>query len=159
MHAALLLIMALMAAPASAQDWDYYANLRFGYQIDIPPGYVGLGESDNGDGQEFQRRRGAQRLVIWGGLLETGNESFEAEVNRLMQQAEAGAWHVTYQVTTPQWASFSAIKGARVHYQRMILLCDRQSYGSFSAEYSLRNLAEMDPIIDRLVGSLRGNCP
>ncbi|MDB5589120.1 MAG: hypothetical protein JWP26_4090 [Devosia sp.] len=152
------LLIALIAAPASAQDWGHYDNSRYGYSVEIPPEYLGQGESGNDDGQEFQRVRGAQRLTIWGGLLGTVNEAFEAEVKWRMAQEEAGAWHVTYQATTPEWASFSAIKGFRILYQRMIMLCDRQSFAAFSLEYSVRDSAAMDPVVDKLVGSLRGAC-
>ena len=149
------LLLALLVAPASAQDWGHYDKGRYGYSIAIPPDYLGQGESDNGDGQEFQRRRGAQRLTVWGGTV---NESFEAEVKWQMEQAEAGAWHVTYQAVTAEWASFSAIKGFRILYQRMILLCDRQSYAAFSLEYSVRDSASVDAVVETLVGSLRGAC-
>jgi hypothetical protein len=40
----------------------------------------------------------------------------------------------------------------------MILLCDRQSYAAFRLEYSTRDLASMNGVVDRLVGSLRGAC-
>lgn len=152
------LLIALIAAPASAQDWGHYDNSRYGYSVEIPPDYLGQGESDNGDGQEFQRVRGAQRLTIWGGLLDTVNETFEAEVKWRMEQEEAGTWNVTYQAVTPEWASFSAIKGSRILYQRMVLLCDRQSYAAFRLEYSVRDLAAMNGVVDKLAGSLRGVC-
>lgn len=151
-------LLALLVAPASAQDWGRYDNDRYGYSVGIPPDYLGQGESDNGDGQEFQRVRGAQRLTVWGGLLGVVNESFEAEVKWHMEQDEAGAWNETYRAVTPEWASFSAIKGSRILYQRMILLCDRQSYAAFRLEYSTRDLASMNGVVDRLVGSLRGAC-
>jgi hypothetical protein len=152
------LLLALLVGPASAQDWGRYDNDLYGYSVAIPPDYLGQGESGNGDGQEFQRRRGAQRLTIWGGLLGVLNESFEAEVNWHMEQDEAGAWNVTYQAVTPEWASFSAIKGSRILYQRMILLCDRQSYAALRLEYSTRDLASMNAVVDKLVGSLRAAC-
>ena len=158
MRTLIFALLALLVAPASAQDWGRYDNDRYGYTIAIPPDYLGQGESGNGDGQEFQRRRGAQRLTIWGGPLGTVNEGFEAEVKWRMEQAEAGAWHVTYRVVTAEWASFSAIKGFRILYQRMIMLCDRQSYAAFSLEYSVRDTASMDGVVDKLVGSLRSAC-
>ncbi|MDB5528814.1 MAG: hypothetical protein JWR51_1917 [Devosia sp.] len=151
-------LLALLVGPASAQDWGHYDNDRYGYSVAIPPDFLGQGESDNGDGQEFQHRRGAQRLTIWGGLLGVGNESFEAEVKWHMEQDEAGTWNVTYQAVTPEWASFSAIKGSRILYQRMILLCDRQSYAAFRLEHSARDIARMNGVVDKLVGSLQSVC-
>jgi hypothetical protein len=151
-------LLALLVAPVSAQDWGNYNNSRYGYSVAIPPDYLGQGESDNGDGQQFLRLAGAQRLTVWGGLLGVPNDGFEAEVKWRMEQAEVGKWNVTYQAVTSQWASFSAIKGSRILYQRMILLCDRQSYAAFSLEYSVRDLAAMNGVVDRLVGSLQGVC-
>jgi hypothetical protein len=153
-----LLFVATFSVPASAQDWGHYGNGRFGYDIDIPPDYLGQGESDNGDGQEFQRLRGAQRLTVWGGLLGVVSENFEAEVKSQMQDAEAGDWNLTYQATTAQWASFSGIKNRRILYQRAILLCDRQSYAAFRLEYSQQDLAKMNSVVEKLVGSLRADC-
>lgn len=154
MRALILIIFALLAPPVFAQNWGHYDNDRYGYSLDIPPDYLGQGESDNGDGQEFLRVRGAQRLTVWGGLLGAANADFEAEVDWRMAQAEADGWNLTYQATTPEWASFSAIKGGRVLYQRMILLCDRQSYAAFRAQYSRREVANMNVVIETLVRSL-----
>ena len=39
----------------------------------------------------------------------------------------------------------------------MIALCDGQSYAAFRAEYGVRDRAEMDPVIEQLVASLRGS--
>ena len=147
---------ALFAVPALAQGWGHYDNGRFGYGIDVPPGFAGDGESDNGDGQSFYDPRGAKGLVVWGGNL-LGD--FEGEVASAMDYAQTeNAWNITYQTTTPRWASFSGIKGIRVLYQRMILLCDGTSYAAFRAEYSVAETTEMDPVINRLVQTLRAGC-
>jgi len=151
-------LIALLAVPASAQDWGSYGNSRYAYQIAVPPDFVGQGESSNGDGQEFQKRRGAQRLTAWGGLLGVLNDNFEAEVKSRMEQDEVGSWRVTYQAVTAEWASYSAINGSRILYQRMILLCDRQSYAAFRLEYSVRDSVSMDAVVSTLVGSLRPVC-
>ena len=158
MRILIFVLLALFAAPALAQDWGHYDNSRYGYGIDIPPDYQGQGESGNGDGQLFQRVRGAQRLAVWGGLLGVANADFESEVKWRMDQAADDGWNLTYQATTPQWASFSALKGPRVLYQRMVLLCDRQSYAAFAAQYSARDMADMNLVIENLVHSLRGDC-
>lgn len=149
----ILLILALLTTPALAQGWERYDNARFGYAIDIPPGFSGDGESDNGDGQGFQNAAKAQGLVVWGGYL---MGEFEAEVASAMAFAEDDAWNITYQATTPRWASFSGLKGFRILYQRMILLCDGSSYAAFRAEYSVTDSPEMEPVIDKLVQTLKG---
>ena len=151
----ILIILALMTMPALAQGWDSYANARFGYTIDIPPGFSGSGESDNGDGQAFAAQGKPTDLLVWGGNL---LEDFESEVAQRMQWDQDEAWNITYQATTPRWASWSAIKGFRIVYRRMVLLCDGTSYAAFRAEYSVTDSAEMDPVVEKLVQSLRGNC-
>jgi len=155
MRILLVLLFALLAAPTFAQDWDHYENGRFGYGIDIPPGFTGDGGSDNGDGQSFYNPAGAQGLVVWGGSL---MGDFEGEVASAMDYAGAeNGWYITYQATTPRWASFSGVKGSRILYQRMILLCDGSSYAAFRAEYSVVGATEMDGVIEKLVRTLRAD--
>lgn len=151
MRLILALLVALFAAPVLAQD--RYDNARFDYGIDIPPGYAGQGESANGDGQTF-RKSGQAALSVWGGYL-LGD--FEDDVNMAMQSAEADAWNVTRQATTPRWAEFSAIKGIRILYQRIVLLCGGTSYASFRVDYLVTDSAAMEADINLLSRSLRGN--
>lgn len=153
MRFALLALLTLLATPAFAQGWDHYDNSRYGYGVDIPPGYVGGGESDNGDGQVFGREASAQTLIVWGGLLV---EEFETEVGQRMAWTTEEGWNIAYQATTPRWASYSAVQGSRILYQRMILLCDGGSYAAFRAEYSTRDAGDMDAVIEKLAQSLRG---
>jgi hypothetical protein len=75
-----------------------------------------------------------------------------------MDFAQGEGWNITYQAATPRWASFSGLNGSRILYQRMLLLCDGSSYAAFRAEYSVADRAEMDPVVERLVSSLRGTC-
>jgi len=155
MRAVALILFALLTTPALAQGWQTYGNARFGYLIDIPPAFSGLGESDNGDGQAFAADGKPIDLLVWGGYT---LEGFDAETAQRMRWDEDEAWNITYQATTPGWASWSAIKGSRILYQRMVLLCDGSSYAAFRAEYSVTDSADMDPVIERLVRSLRGSC-
>lgn len=150
-----VLLLALAAMPASAQGWDRYGNTRFDYSVDIPPGFAGDGESDNGDGQSFYKPAGAQGLLVWGSAL-AGD--FEGQASSAMDYAIAeNGWNITYQAITPRWASFSAVRGSRVFYQRLVMLCDGASYAAFRAEYSVADTADMTPTIERMVQSLRGN--
>jgi hypothetical protein len=155
MRIILTLIFALLALPAFAQSWDRYDNARFGYGVDIPPGFSIQGESDNGDGVTYAAAGRPTYLVIWGGHL---SSDFETETAQRMAWDADEAWNVTYQATTPRWASWSAIKGSRILYQHMVQLCDATSYAAFRAEYSVTDTAVMDGAIERMVGSLGGNC-
>ncbi|SEP85396.1 hypothetical protein SAMN05428969_1203 [Devosia sp. YR412] len=149
-----LLLFALITIPALAQDWRAYDNARFGYSVEIPPGFRSLGESESGDGQGFINTRTPIELLVWGGNL-AGD--FETEVAQRMAWSEADAWNITYQAVTPRWASYSAVKGSRVLYERLVLLCDDTSYAAFRAEYSVTETADMNQPIERMVQSLRGN--
>lgn len=133
-----------------AQQWDFYGNARFGYQAEIPLDFLGLGESDNGDGQVFTNEAKAQTLTVSGGQL-LGD--FAAEVSAHMGFAESESWAISYQATTPQWASFSGVMGGKIFYTRMIALCDRRSYAAWTLQYSNRQAADMKPVVERLVGS------
>ncbi|WP_338722531.1 hypothetical protein [Devosia sp. XK-2] len=152
MRGLVLFALLLVTFPALAQYWDHYANARFGYEIDVPPDFVGQGASDNGDGQLFYRLRAEQELAIWGGQL---LESFESEVAQRQSFASAENWALTYQASTPQWAVFSGQRDHRIFYQRMIALCDEASYAAYRVEYNIRDLADMNAIIDGLNRSLQ----
>lgn len=150
MRFVLVLIAMLAASPALAQYWTHYANARFAYEIDIPPGFEGNGESANGDGQGFQNLQAAQGLVVWGGQV---LEDFSTEVTQAQAAALADGWMQGGQTVTPQWAYFTAFKGQRGLYQRMILLCDGTSYAAFRLEHSVADTAEIEAVIGGLVRS------
>lgn len=153
MRTLLFVLFTLLTLPAFAQGGDRYDNARFGYSISVPAGFVGQGESENGDGQHFALPGRAITLSVWGGWL----DNFDSEVAARMAQDATAGWNQTYQAVTPRWASWSAIAGGQILYQRMILLCDGQSYAAFRAEYGVRDRAEMDPVIEQLAVSLRGS--
>ena len=155
MRIPVLVVVALFAIPAFAQDWGHYANSRFGYELEIPPLFIGQGESDNGDGQVFARDQGAARLTAWGANMLAPD--FGGEVSEAIEFAKSDGWSISYQATTPEWATFSGTKFGRIMYQRMVLLCDRRSWAAFQLNYSLRD-SKMDPVIPQLVRSLRGDC-
>src|SRR3569833_3369173 len=72
----LLALLLLLPLPATAAEWSHYTNVRFGYAIDVPPGFVAQGEADNGDGQKFKTPT-ATLTVFGGNVMEA---DFEAEV-------------------------------------------------------------------------------
>ena len=150
---AILALAALLAQPVLTQAGERYGNDQFGYSITIPDGFVGSGESDNGDGQQFAVPGRAIVLSVWGGQA----SDFAAEVSARMAQNSADGWNQTYQAVTPRWASWSASDGGQILYQRMIALCDGQSYAAFRLEYGQRDRVDLDPVVEQLVASLRGD--
>ncbi len=138
----------LVVAPAVAQFWTQYANARFGFSLDIPPGYEAQGESDNGDGQVFLDPATTQTLTVWGGWLVLGD--FEEEVRLRLSWAEDEAWNITGETVTPTWAEFTAIKGVRVLYQRLIAGCDGAAYAAFRLDYLVTDTSKVTDIIEGL---------
>lgn len=59
-----LLSLLVLTAP-STDAWTTYSNARYGYSIGVPPGLQGQGESQNGDGQQFQDASGKVQLKVW----------------------------------------------------------------------------------------------
>ncbi|WIY53434.1 hypothetical protein O9Z70_02540 [Devosia sp. YIM 151766] len=144
------LALLLLAAPALAQYWTHYANVRFGYEIDVPPGFEAGGESANGDGQMFYDLDGERGVTVWGGQL---LEDFAQEVSEAIALAGAENWAISQQTKTPQWADFSGQQGHRRLFQRMITLCDGASYAAFRAEYNISDLNAMEPVLQGLARS------
>ena len=144
---ALLLLLPLPALAAG----QHYVNVRYGYAIDVPSGFVGQGESDNGDGQKF--RTPTATLTVYGGNVIEAD--FEAQVRARQGDASDGGWTLTYQVSTPRNASWSGTHGARILYARMIALCGGSQFAAFELDYSKADLQKFNPIVDSLIASLK----
>jgi hypothetical protein len=147
----LALLVMLLPPQAIAASWGHYTNARFGYAVDVPPGFVGQGESDNSDGQVFKTPTAA--LTVYGANILDGG--FEDEVKQRQHWATNDGWAITYQVTTPSVASYSGKQGARILYVRMIPLCDGSQFAAFELEYSRVDLQKFDAVVTRLVQSLK----
>ncbi|MCS6759715.1 MAG: hypothetical protein MO852_12775 [Candidatus Devosia euplotis] len=66
MRFVLMTLFTLLALPAMAQNGERYDNARFSYSLSAPPGFVGQGESGNGDGQVFTLPGQPIALSVWG---------------------------------------------------------------------------------------------
>lgn len=154
MRPLILFALLFFFVPAAlAGEWGRYENARFGYAVAVPPGFAGAGESDNADGQVFRSADGTQNLRAWGGnVLE---ESFEAEAAASMGYSRDDGWTLSYERSTPGWASWSGRRNGIVLYARMISLCGGTQYAAFQLEYPQRDLDAMNPVVEKLVGSLR----
>ena len=144
----------LLAGPALSKDWGGYGNARFGYAIDVPPGFTGEGEAENGDGQIFRSDDGTQFMRVYGGNALDG---FEAAVGAAMVRARESGWNLSYESVTPSWASFSGTRNGMVVYARAIALCGGSQFASFELQYPERDLDEMHAVVERLVGSLQAS--
>jgi hypothetical protein len=144
------LAVILLATPALAAGWGHYVNERFGVQADVPPGFAAEAPPANGDGQGFATP--TAHLAIYGSLIVEGD--FESVVAQRMDWNRQDGWAITYQTTTPSWASWSGKRGSRILYVRAIRMCGGDMYGAFELEYSSVDLKAFDPIVERLARSL-----
>lgn len=151
MRTLLALVIALLATPVFAADWGHYVNERFGVEADVPPGFEPGSPPENGDGLGFSTP--TAKLSIHGSLIIEGD--FESQVAQLIQWDKDDGWAITYEASTPSWASWSGRRGSRILYVRAIQICDGDAYGAFELEYSEADLQAFDPIVNRLVRSLK----
>lgn len=152
MRIAALLLLLVVTTPVVAGEWGRYENARFGYVIDIPPGFREGGEAANGDGQVFRGGSGAQLLTVFGGSLFYG---FEAEVAQRKSFAADVGWTLTYEAGAPGWAVWSGRRGGRILYARIIPLCGERRFAMFELEYPAADAAGLDPLVGRIARSLR----
>jgi len=146
----LIALLLLLPLPALATG-QHYANVRYGYALDVPSGFVGQGESDNADGQVFKTP--SATLTVYGSNVMAAD--FEAEVRGREDDAASDGWALTYQVSTPRNASWSGVRGGRVLYVRMIALCGGTKLAAFELQYSKVDLQKFNLIVDGLVASLK----
>ncbi len=151
MRALLLALLLILPLPALAAGGGHYVNVRFGYAIDVPAGFVGQGEADNSDGQVFKTP--TAKLTVYGGNILDGG--FEDEARQRQGFAASGGWGITYQVSTPSNASYSGKRGGRILYARLIALCGESEFAAFELEYSAVDMAKFDPVVNALVRSFK----
>ena len=151
MRVLLLVLLALFALPATAGEWSHYVNERFGVEVDVPPGFDAGEPPANGDGLSFSTPTAT--LAVFGGFI-TG-EDFEADVAERIRFAQDDGWNITYQAVTPSWASWSGKRGSRILYVRAVPVCGNAAIGAFQLSYMVADLKTFDPIVNRLVRSLK----
>lgn len=146
--------MLAFATTAIAGGWASYSNGRYGYRIDIPPGFFAVVEAGNGDGGVARFADGASELRVWGGYILDGK--FSDEIASRIDQDRADGWNVSYEKRQQAWAVWSGSRAGRIFYQRAVTLCD-DAVGYFRLEYAGSDSADMEPLIGRLGKSLRKN--
>ncbi len=144
-------MLMLLAQPVAAAGWGHYENARFGFSIDVPPGFVEQSESANGDGDRFTTPT-AELRAYGGNIVDTG---FAGEVGFEQQAATEDGWALTYQAATPGWATFSGKKGARILYARFVAICGGTQFIGYWLEYSRADIKPFNAVIDRLTASLK----
>jgi hypothetical protein len=143
------------AISARAANWMRYDNARFAYTIDLPPGFSGITEADNGDGGVSMAPNGKAELRVWGSYLV--DSDFKSEIAGRVQSDMSDGWAISYDRRMAKAASWSGGKGARVFYTRAMMGCDGATI-YFQLEYDKAALDRYNDIIGRLVKSFRPAC-
>ncbi|PST26443.1 hypothetical protein C7U60_05355 [Mesorhizobium plurifarium] len=147
------LLLAVSASPAATDDdWHPYANPRFGYTVDIPPGFAMGPEADNGDGARFHAEDNGATLMVFGTHPLDGD--FETDVAERIGYEKQDDWRIIFSRVTPAWASFSGARESDVFYTRAIALCDG-SAAYFRLQYRKSKLTSFDGVISRMASALR----
>ncbi|EYR83077.1 hypothetical protein [Shinella sp. DD12] len=146
----LFLLFFTLPAAAFAQGWEPYANARFGFAVDVPPGFTLVQEADNGDGRTYAN--GEAKLSVWANHLVIGSFADEVASRRMAYLREG--WDLSYERQAAGWASLSGTLVDSILYHRIIALCD-EAAASFVLEYPQSMKAEMSPLIGKPVKSLR----
>jgi hypothetical protein len=110
------LVSLLVVAAPSTDGWATYSNARYGYSIGIPPGLVGQGESENGDGQQFQDASGKVRLRVW-----ASHKMEDDERRTYLESWREQGIRVTYQPRGKGWWVLSGEdKEGRILYLKQL---------------------------------------
>lgn len=138
-------------ATAADDDWQPYSNARFGYVLDIPPGFELQTQGDEGGGASFHANDNGATLAVFGSAM---GGDFETDVNDRIGYEREGNWRIVYSRVTTAWASFSGSRGKDVFYTRAVALCDgRAAY--FRLQYRKSRLTSFDGVISRMAEALR----
>ena len=143
----------LQLAQAFAQDWTPFGIRRFGFIVDIPPGftYVRRVSEERQEGAAFRNADG-DAIVIWGIALDI--RDFPDNVEALMGQHEGEGWDITYQRITSKWAAYSGIKNGLIRYVKAITVCeDRVAF--FLIDYDQGLKRDYDPVVTQMEKSLK----
>jgi hypothetical protein len=95
---------------ADRHSWKTYTNVRFQYRICYPADFmVPQGEPDNGDGQKFLARDGAE-LIVYGSNNALG-ESLKKKLADTGSRLAGPSGRVTYQMLKANWFVVSGQNG------------------------------------------------
>ncbi len=143
---------ALSAAQARASEWWPYENARFGYSIELPPGFGMTVLTNRGDGLSLMPADKSARLLVFS--TPGFSSDFVTEAKTRLVLARQDGWRVSYTKTTAQGFSFTGVKRDRLVYGRGVALCNGAS-AFFQMDYAKADMHRYDAVLMRLVRSLR----
>lgn len=150
-----MLAFALTVFSTPALAWTAFEDDRFGYRLELPPGYSLSHETEQRNARFFHNADG-HFIALWASL-EPG-ESFEGEVAERLWADQAEGWTISYERFTSEWASYSGTKDGEIRYVRAVNLCGRGA-AYFLIDYAQALKATYDPLVTRMVRSMQSvNC-
>ncbi|HHY50663.1 MAG TPA: hypothetical protein GYA10_13040 [Alphaproteobacteria bacterium] len=148
-----VLLLVAWSAPALAADGFRYENARYGFVIDIPPGFADTGDVGDGDGDVFTSDDGTARLTVAGGSVLAG--SFNAEWERRQAAYRDDGWTIRYEPVAPDWTTFTGLRADRRLVVKLLPLCGgTRQFAMFALEYPAAAAAALTPVVERLSASL-----
>ena len=149
---AFLLLTGFVRPGAADDDWHPYANPRFGYTIEIQPGYELSRTADNAERASIHAQDTRATLMVFGTHPLDGD--FETDVAERIGYEKQDGWRIIFSRVTPVWASFSGARESDVFYARASALCDG-SAAYFRLQYRKSKLTSFDGVISRMAEALR----
>ena len=151
-----LAALLLMASPAMADDYLHYTNSHWGFELDIPPGYVGRAETGDQDGQLFQGD--TSEIIVMGAPMDAAD--FEAQATQQQQETLDAGWGFVFKLSTPQAVSFGGKKGSQHLWVGLIPVCGGKGFAQVYVTYGSADGVEMQRPVSRMERSLRstGTC-
>jgi len=146
-------VSALSAAPARAADWWPYDNARFGYSIELPPGFGLTVLANHGDGLALAPADKSAKLLVFATPGLNGDFSSEAKIRLVL--AKQDGWQVSFSKMTPQGFNFTGVRRDRIVYGRGVALCNGAS-AFFQMDYAKADMQRYDAVVMRLARSLKG---
>jgi hypothetical protein len=141
--------LASMSGSAAATT-ESYANSRFGYTVEYPADLlVPQGEPENGDGQAFDAKKGAAKILVYGSYNALNESPAE-----LAQRAETDCTghRAQYRVVKPSLVAVSCTTADGIIYQKTLIRGDTLT--TLRATYPVGERKVWDGVVTRMSRSL-----
>lgn len=141
------------ASTAQASDWQAYDNPRFGFSVEVPPGWNAQPPSDNGDGQVWTAPDGKGEIRAWGAFRDTA-ESLEDAMEAAGTASDGET--VTYRRRKAGEIVVSGLGAGAIFYKRAVLTCRDGLWTTVLLTYPEAQKKAYDAIVARVARSLKG---
>jgi hypothetical protein len=149
-----VLLIALVRE-AAAETWRLYQNARYGTAAEYPADLFRPGRPpDNGDGQSFTAKDGAQLAIFAGFNIDNHTP---ANYEQFLRSGSSDYQNVTYRATGGNWLILSGYRGDSIFYEKYIFALgkDVDVIHGLVVTYGSAGKARYDPIVARIARSLR----